>query len=165
MKQKILFALLAVVCLAGCGSDESEYAADDYSLTERNIRQKIIGTWKCSGETITFSSKGYSDTGLVHDCSNVNYTVKDTKIFIIVKSITEHYGENISRTHYSWNGNESPSLSGPDYERGHGLPYSVDAERQDTVAIYNIKSMGANYLSVDLSLYRKSTIQHVTLVR
>ena len=49
MKQKILFALLAVMCLVGCGSEEEDfekfYADDDFVMTDRNIREKIIGTW------------------------------------------------------------------------------------------------------------------------
>lgn len=50
MKQKILFALLVVVCLVGCGSDEKDdfekfYADDDFVMTDRNIQEKIIGSW------------------------------------------------------------------------------------------------------------------------
>lgn len=63
MKQKILFAMLAVVCLVGCGSDEEEFLVNNplmpfagvWNITEVNMG----GSWQSA------KSAGYGNTYII----------------------------------------------------------------------------------------------------
>ena len=109
MKQKILFTLLAVVCVVGCGGSDEEndfekfYADDDFVMTDRNIQEKIVGTWiidaqMTNGEwtdvkdrypvsAYTRISISHDGTCQFNDYNDVKYSVQDRVLSLTILAL------------------------------------------------------------------------------
>lgn len=86
----MMMAALAVV-LAGCGSDEDglerTYADDDFVLTERNIREKVIGKWEIAEQMVNGKWEAITDSFVLAnkylsmraDGSCILFSLKDAK--------------------------------------------------------------------------------------
>lgn len=178
MKQKILFALLAVVCLVGCGSDDEDfekfYADDDFVMTDKNIQEKIIGTWiidaqMTNGEwtdvkdrypvsAYTRISISHDGTCQFNDYNDVKYSVQDRVLSFTVLALVVEETDGVS-THFFplHSQSELPEMKklATEYEsRG-----CVTRFEQTELVSFTVEKMSKNELILK-SLYRYRLTRH-----
>lgn len=94
MKKYLMMALAAMI-LAGCSKDDGmnidkTYANDDFTMTERNIKEKLVGTW-------TIDEVKYSNYG-----SWVNKSSADLGSAAQLKAKADGSGELLGLENVKW---------------------------------------------------------------